>query len=178
MFIISSPGSTASHRRPSINIIWKERHEGREAKRGVMRVWVDRRRDGRMGERMVGGWWERAGRMVEGWWNPSSHILSYPLIHPPIYLPTVLPPSFHNPPTLLPPSSHPPSHPTPIHPPTILSPILLSLPLSTHTLIIPLIIPHIYFASLPSCLSFHIVFIEGLLWDAVDPDDAMMNMAQ
>ena len=24
--------------------------------RGMMRVWVDRRRDGRVGERMVGGW--------------------------------------------------------------------------------------------------------------------------
>ena len=69
MFIIASPGSTASHSRPSINTSWKERHEGRQAKRGVMRVWVDRRRDGRMGERMVGGWWERAGRMVEGWWE-------------------------------------------------------------------------------------------------------------
>ena len=54
MFIIASPVSTASHSRPSINAIWKERHEGREAKRGVMRVWVGRRRDGRMGERMVG----------------------------------------------------------------------------------------------------------------------------
>ena len=43
--------------------------------RGMMRVWVDRRRDGRMGERMVGGergggwkwmggWWECCGRMV------------------------------------------------------------------------------------------------------------------
>ena len=72
MFIIASPGSTASHSRPSINTIWKERHEGREAKTRVMRVWVDRRRDGRMGERMLGGWmgggweggWEDGGRMV------------------------------------------------------------------------------------------------------------------
>ena len=37
--------------------------------RGMMRVWVDRRRDGRMGEDgrvdggMVGGWWEGGG----GW---------------------------------------------------------------------------------------------------------------
>ena len=70
MFIIASPMSTASHSRPSINAIWKERHEGREAKRGVMRVWVDRRRDGRMGERMVGRWmgggWKVNGRMVGG----------------------------------------------------------------------------------------------------------------
>ena len=65
MFIIASQGSTASHR-PSINTIWKDRQEGREVKemRGMMRVWVDRRRDGRMGERMVGGWWEGGGRMV------------------------------------------------------------------------------------------------------------------
>ena len=73
MFIIASPVSTASHSRPSINAIWKERHEGREAKRGVMRVWVDRRRDGRMGERMVGGWMGVDGRvdggMVGGWWE-------------------------------------------------------------------------------------------------------------
>ena len=32
--------------------------------RGMMRVWVDRRKDGRMGERMVGGLWEGGGRMV------------------------------------------------------------------------------------------------------------------
>ena len=78
MFIIASPGSTASHSRPSINTIWKERHEGREAKRGVMRVWVDRRRDGRMGERMVGGWmgggWEDGGSMLEGWWEVDGRM--------------------------------------------------------------------------------------------------------
>ena len=37
--------------------------------RGMMRVWVDRR-DGRMGERMVGRWmgggWKVDGRMVGG----------------------------------------------------------------------------------------------------------------
>ena len=78
MFIIASPGSTASHSRPSINAIWKERHEGREAKRGVMRAWVERRRDGRMGRgwweggwgvdgRWMGGWWEDGGSILEGW---------------------------------------------------------------------------------------------------------------
>ena len=80
--------------------------------------------------------------------------------------PTTLPPPAQHLPTILPPPSH--------HPPTILSPILPSLLLSTHTLIIPVI----YFASLPSCLCFHIVFIEDLLWDAVDPGDAIMNRAQ
>ena len=78
MFIIASPGSTASHSRHSINTLWKERHEGREAKRGVMRVWVDRRRDGRMGERMVGGWmgggWEDGGSMLEGWWEVDGRM--------------------------------------------------------------------------------------------------------
>ena len=38
--------------------------------KGMMRVWVDRRRDGRMGERMVGRWmgggWKVDGRMVGG----------------------------------------------------------------------------------------------------------------
>ena len=88
--------------------------------------------------------------------------------HPFIYLPTILTACSHHPPTILPFTFHPP----PIHLPTILSPILPSLLLPTHTLITPLI------ASLPSCLSFHIAFIEGLLWDAVDIGDAIMNMAQ
>ena len=35
----------------------------------MMRVWVDRRRDGRMGERMVGGWMGVDGRMVGGSWK-------------------------------------------------------------------------------------------------------------
>ena len=32
--------------------------------RGMMKVWVDRRRDGRVDGRMVGGWWKDGGRMV------------------------------------------------------------------------------------------------------------------
>ena len=50
--------------------------------RGMMRVWVNRRRDGRMGERMVGGWmgvgwedgWEDGGRVVEGWWKDGGKV--------------------------------------------------------------------------------------------------------
>lgn len=46
--------------------------------RGMMRVWVDRRRDGRMGERMVGGWmgggWEDGGSMLEGWWEVDGRM--------------------------------------------------------------------------------------------------------
>ena len=50
--------------------------------RGMMRVWVDRRRDGRVGERMVGGWmeggWEGGcedgRRMVGGWWKDGGKV--------------------------------------------------------------------------------------------------------
>ena len=40
--------------------------------RGMMRVWVDRRRDGRMDG---GGWeggWEDGRRVVEGWWKDGG----------------------------------------------------------------------------------------------------------
>ena len=44
----------------------------------MMRVWMDRRRDVRMGERMVGGWmgvgWEDGGRVVEGWWKDGGKV--------------------------------------------------------------------------------------------------------
>ena len=43
--------------------------------RGMMRVWVDRRKDGRMGERMVGGWWEGGGRMVGRCWAGGGRVL-------------------------------------------------------------------------------------------------------
>ena len=36
--------------------------------RGMIGVWVDRRRDGRMGERMVEGWWKDGGK-VDGRMN-------------------------------------------------------------------------------------------------------------
>ena len=51
--------------------------------RGMMRVWVERRRDGRVGERRVGGWmeggWEGGcedgRRMVGGWWKDGGRMV-------------------------------------------------------------------------------------------------------
>ena len=40
--------------------------------RGMMRVWVDRRRDGRVDGGWMGGWWEDAGRMVGGCWKDEK----------------------------------------------------------------------------------------------------------